>query len=134
MIAATGLVLVFCVVNVGIGAADTVSSRGEPQRSAVENDPISEYLDLPMTNSQGELSGGVHPDLPTDLAPLEHALAFVRANDIPPARYAALLWQYWLVRSTTDAGIDLTSWAPARGAEANKNTIFSAYTFCGNYS
>jgi hypothetical protein len=130
-IAATGLAFALCAANVGIGAADTVSSRGEPQWSAVENDPVSKYLDLPLVNSQGELSGGIHPALPTDLATLEDALDSVRAKHIPPARYTALLWQYWLVRSTTDAGIDLTSWAPARGAEANKNTIFSAYTFYG---
>jgi hypothetical protein len=108
-----------------------VSSRGEPQWSAVENDQVSKYLDLPLTNSQGELSGGVHPALPTDLAALADALASVRAKHIPPTRYTALLWQYWLVRSTTDAGIDLTSWAPARGAEANKNAVFSVYTFYG---
>lgn len=120
-----------CAANIGIGAADTVSSRGQPQRSAVENDPFSEYLDLPLTNSQCELSGGVHPALPIDLATLKDALASVRAKHIPPARYAALLWQYWLVRSTTDAGIDLASWAPARGAEVNKSTILSAYTFYG---
>lgn len=97
----------------------------------MENNQVSRYLDLPLTNSQGELSGGVNPALPTDLATLADALATVRVKHIRPARYAALLWQYWLVRSTIDADIDLTSWAPARGAEANKNTVFSVYTFYG---
>ena len=108
-----------------------MTSRTEWQWGAAENHPAGKYLDLPLTNSDGELRGGVHPDLPTDLATLEHALALVRAERISPARYAALLWQYWVVRSTIDAGIDLTSWAPARGAEANKNAIFSVYTFYG---
>jgi len=126
-----GLAFALCAANVGVGAADTVSSRGEWQWGAVNNDPVDKYLDLPLTNSDGELRGGVHPNLPTDLATLERALAFVRAKHILPARYAALLWQYWLVRSTIDADIDLTSWAPARGAEANKDAIFSVYTFYG---
>jgi hypothetical protein len=98
-IAAMGLALALCAANVGVGAADTASSRGEWQWDAVNNDPVGKYLDLPLTNSDGELRGGVHPDLPTDLATLERVLAFVRAEHILPVRYAALLWQYWLVRS-----------------------------------
>jgi len=128
---AIGLALALCAADVGISSADTASSRGERQWGAAENHPVGKYLDLPLTNSEGELRGGVNPNLPTDLATLERALAFVRAKHISPARYAALLWQYWLVRSTIDAGIDLTSWAPTRGPEANKGTIFSVYTFYG---
>lgn len=89
------------------------------------------YLDLPLVNANGELAGGVHPALPVERAVLERELAEVRKANIEPKRYAALLWQYWLVRACEDAGISLRDWDPARGAEANKETVVAAYVYYG---
>ncbi|MFI6642951.1 hypothetical protein [Streptomyces sp. NPDC050504] len=88
-------------------------------------------LDLPLTNAQGELGGGVNPALPTDRATLESLLGQARAQGVEPKRYAALLWQYWLVRATGTAGIDLTTWEPARGVIANDATVAAVYGYYG---
>ncbi|MBH5333449.1 hypothetical protein IHE55_00975 [Streptomyces pactum] len=88
-------------------------------------------LDLPLANADGELAGGVHPDLPTDRAVLESWLARARAEHLPPARYAALLWQYWLVRAADRAGLELATWDPALGVDANDRTVTAVYGFYG---
>ncbi|MFH8371683.1 hypothetical protein [Streptomyces sp. NPDC018031] len=88
-------------------------------------------LDLPLTNADGELTGGVHPELPADRATLESWLTRARADGVAPTRYAALLWQYWLVRAADDAGIDLTTWDPGRGVDANEDTVAAVYGFYG---
>lgn len=96
--------------------------------SVTRADPV-DYLDLPLVNGNGEERGGVHPDLPYDRAALEQALAEYREEGFAPARYKALLWQYWIVRAADDAGVRLADWDPGRGADANRSVIFAVYDF-----
>lgn len=91
--------------------------------------PTAQYLDLPLTNTNGELKGGVNPALPYDQATLQQALAAARSAQLPPARYQALLWQYWIVNATTDAGISLQDWDPQRTAQQNRGVVFSVYNY-----
>ncbi|VDR37579.1 Uncharacterised protein [Tsukamurella paurometabola] len=86
------------------------------------------YLDLPMPNRDASVApGGVHPALPTTSAPLGRALAAARAAGTAPRRYAALLQQYWLVRATERAGIDLAGWDPRAGVAANYGNLNRSY-------
>ncbi|SEQ43201.1 hypothetical protein SAMN05216188_10318 [Lentzea xinjiangensis] len=104
-------------------AALVLGSMGATKADAVD------YLDLPLVNSAGEERGGVHPDLPYDRASLEQALTAYRAQGVAPARFKALLWQYWIVRAAEDAGVRLADWDPQRGAEHNRPVIFAVYDF-----
>lgn len=87
------------------------------------------YLDLAMPNRDSSVSpGGVNPALPTSSAPLARALASARAAGVAPHRYAALLQQYWLVKSTERAGIDLGAWNPRAGVGANYQNLLRSYS------
>ncbi|MGQ0774741.1 MAG: putative alpha/beta hydrolase [Pseudonocardiales bacterium] len=88
-------------------------------------------LDLPLTNLEGEQIGGIHPDLPTDLASLQRLLDAARATGVDPSRYAALLQQYWLVKAANDAGIDLNAWDPQAGVDGNMANIANVYEYYG---
>jgi hypothetical protein len=104
-------------------AALVLTSMGATRADTVD------YLDLPLSNGNGEQRGGVHPDLPYDRAVLEAALNRHRAKGVAPTRFQALLWQYWIVRAAEDAGVTLADWDPQRGAEANRAVIFAVYDF-----
>lgn len=88
-------------------------------------------LDLPLVNADGELAGGVHPELPTHGPTLERMVRAARDGQTPPRRYAALLWQHRLVQAADAAGIALDRWAPARGVEENESTVYAVYSFYG---
>ncbi|GLY49742.1 hypothetical protein [Lentzea sp. NBRC 102530] len=104
-------------------AALVLGSMGATKADTVD------YLDLPLVNGNGEQRGGVHPDLPTDRASIEHALAGYRARGLSPVRFKALLWHYWVLRAAEDAGVDLADWDPQRSAESNRAVIFAVYDF-----
>ena len=88
-------------------------------------------LDLPLSNLDGEQSGGINPNLPTDLPTLQKWLDAARAAGIDPKRYAALLQQYWLAKAADDAGIDLNAWDPSTGVDGNRQNIINVYKFYG---
>ncbi|GGN22721.1 hypothetical protein GCM10011609_75100 [Lentzea pudingi] len=104
-------------------AALVLGSMGATKADTVD------YLDLPLVNGNGEQRGGVHPDLPSDRATIEAALTGYRARGLAPARFKALLWQYWIVRAAEDAGVNLSEWDPQRSAESNRAVIFAVYDF-----
>ncbi|MFI5778181.1 hypothetical protein [Nocardia sp. NPDC051570] len=108
------------VIALGVGTAGT----------AVAADGLDRYLDLPLVNrdaAQGP--GGVNPELPYDEAELGRLLDEARGRGVPPTRYAALLYQYWLVDVTTRAGIDLAAWNPRTGVPANRENLIRSYRY-----
>ncbi|MEV0251053.1 hypothetical protein AB0H76_30975 [Nocardia sp. NPDC050712] len=93
-------------------------------------EPLDQYLDLPLVNRDAASSpGGVHPELPYDVAELRDLLDRARAQRVAPTRYAALLYQYWLVDVTNKAGIDLRSWDPRVGVQANRDNLIKSYRY-----
>ncbi|MBF6540224.1 hypothetical protein [Nocardia farcinica] len=91
---------------------------------------LDRYLDLPLVNRDAAAGpGGVHPDLPYDAAQLRELLDRARAQGVAPTRYAALLFQYWLVAATDRAGIDLSSWDPRAGVQANRENLIKSYRY-----
>ncbi|UGY93980.1 hypothetical protein [Streptomyces gobiensis] len=124
---ATGLVLTLSATGVNPAAAQPSAVASPGAQTAVSELP----LDLPLANANGEFAGGVHPDLPTDLPTLERLLKQARAQNIEPSRYAALLWQHWLVRAVNNAGVRLNTWDPARGVDGNEHTVYAVYAFYG---
>lgn len=106
---------------------------GLPGGPVAAADPIGDsrpYLDLPLSNrdaAQGP--GGVHPALPQSRSAVGGALDAARAAGIPPRRYAALLQQYWLLDATEAAGIDLSTWDPRAGAQANRTNLIRSYRY-----
>nr|WP_223309355.1 hypothetical protein [Gordonia hankookensis] len=97
-------------------------------------DSVTRYLDLPLTNRfADQYGGGVNRALPTDLHQLEQLVREARASGIAPKRYAALLFQYRLVQATTDAGIDLATWDPAKGFHATRATMIKSYRYYENF-
>ncbi|MGC0366846.1 hypothetical protein ABH922_004830 [Rhodococcus sp. 27YEA15] len=88
------------------------------------------YLDLPLVNRNAEHGpGGVNLSLPTDLGALTVLVEDTRTAGIAPNRYAALLFQYRLVAATEAAGIDLASWNPRDGVEANRENLVRSYRY-----
>ncbi|MDH3046574.1 hypothetical protein BJF87_16205 [Gordonia sp. CNJ-863] len=120
------------VVRVSVCAAVTVvvalgSLVGGGSATA---DSLSRYLNLPLVNrdaSQGP--GGVHPALPTDASTLQRLVDQARDRGLDPSSYEALLFQYWLVETTTRAGIDLASWNPRDGVGANHQNLLKSYRY-----
>jgi len=107
----------------------TLCSIGSMARAEPSPD-LQRYLDLPLTNRDASRGpGGVHSALPTDPAELRTLLDQARGQAVAPSRYAALLYQYWLVDTTTAAGIDLATWNPRLGVEANRQNLIKSYTF-----
>ncbi|MBL1079951.1 hypothetical protein JK358_36700 [Nocardia sp. 2] len=97
-------------------------------------DDLSRYLDLPMVNRNAENGpGGVNPVLPDDRGALLTLLNQARDEHIAPPRYAALLFQYWLVDATDQAGIDLAGWNPRAGVFANYDNLIRSYTYYENF-
>ncbi|TQV94439.1 Tat pathway signal sequence domain-containing protein [Cordyceps javanica] len=97
--------------------------------SAAPLTPPLQYIDLPLTNANGEAKGGVNLELPYDQSVLYEALASARAVQLPPTRYKALLWQYWIVNATSEANLSLQDWDPWRTAKQNKDFVFGVYNF-----
>ncbi|PXX65418.1 hypothetical protein DFR70_104482 [Nocardia tenerifensis] len=107
-------------VGLGLASAAPAGAAGEVDR----------YLDLPLVNRDAATSpGGVNPELPYDAAELRGLLDEARARGVAPSRYAALLYQYWLVDATNKAGIDLRSWDPRAGVEANRANLIRSYRY-----
>ncbi|MFE6863278.1 hypothetical protein [Nocardia sp. NPDC057668] len=91
---------------------------------------VDRYLDLPLVNRDAaQAPGGVNPELPYDRDELGDLLEQARAQGIPPARYSALLYQYWLVDATGKAGIDLRAWDPRAGVGANRDNLIKSYRY-----
>lgn len=108
-------------VAIGLGLA----SAGPATASEVDR-----YLDLPLTNRDAsQAPGGVNAALPYDHDELGRLLDEARAQGISPARYAALLYQYWLVDATGKAGIDLAAWNPRTGVQANRENLIKSYRY-----
>ncbi|KAM3515344.1 hypothetical protein MY11210_001085 [Beauveria gryllotalpidicola] len=97
--------------------------------SAAQSTPPLQYIDLPLINVNGELKGGVNPELPYDPLVLQEALDLARAAQLPPTRYKALLWQYWIVNATLDANVSLQDWDPWRTAKQNKDVVFAVFDY-----
>ncbi|WP_278264861.1 hypothetical protein [Nocardia sp. AG03] len=108
----------------------TVAGLGLAAAPAGADAELDRYLDLPLVNrdaAQGP--GGVNPELPYDGARLRELLDQARAQRVAPTRYAALLYQYWLVDVTGKAGIDLRSWDPRAGVRANRQNLINSYRY-----
>ncbi|MEV0763573.1 hypothetical protein [Nocardia sp. NPDC050435] len=113
-------------VTLGVGLVAAATPAG----AATD---LDRYLDLPLVNRDAASGpGGVHPDLPYDAARLRELLDRARAEGIVPARYAALLSQYWLVDATTKAGIDLRTWDPRAGVTPNRDNLIKSYRYYEN--
>lgn len=98
--------------------------------SAAPSDQLDRYLDVPLVNRDAAAGpGGVNPVLPYDRETLAHLLDRARQEGIEPHRYAALLFQFWLVDVTEAAGIDLASWAPRAGVAANRENLIRSYSY-----
>ncbi|RDI63182.1 hypothetical protein [Nocardia pseudobrasiliensis] len=122
LVRGAGLALA-ALVTIGLGTTGT----------ALAADEVDRYLDLPLVNrdaAQGP--GGVNPELPYDEAELGGLLAQARARGVAPTRYAALLYQYWLVDVSNKAGIDLPSWNPRTGVQANRENLVKSYRYYEN--
>ena len=91
---------------------------------------LAPYLDLPLVNRDaGQGPGGVNPALPYDKAELKGLLDTADREGVEPPRYAALLLQYRLVDVTEAAGIDLATWDPRSGVEANRQNLIDSYSY-----
>ena len=93
----------------------------------VSAQPYAVYLDVAADNPHGESAGGFSTSMTTDRDELGAALDVVRAAGVAPERYGTLARQYWLVVGAQNAGIDLDEWEPARGLEANLETVDKVY-------
>ena len=98
--------------------------------SIASADEVDRYLDLPLVNRDAAHGpGGVNPELPTDPATLKRLLDDARRSGSAPTSYAAVLFQYRLVEATQAAGIDLASWDPRAGVEANRENLIKSYRY-----
>ncbi|WP_229683724.1 hypothetical protein [Nocardia camponoti] len=95
--------------------------------AVAETPSYQPYLDLPVTNGEGEFGGGLHPALPLDIDEALTALTQARADGIAPHRYSALLHQYWFLVSVTNAHIDPRTWSPTSGVAANAAAFAAVY-------
>ena len=92
------------------------------------------YLNLPLVNRDAAHgTGGLHPDLPTDVPTLGKLLGQARGAGVAPRSYQALLAQYWLATATSEAGIELKSWNPRTGAMANREVLIKSYRYYENF-
>lgn len=119
----TAALTLAAAVGFGLAAAAPAGATAELDR----------YLDLPLVNRNAASGpGGVNPELPYDAGQLRDLLDRARREGIAPTRYAALLAQYWLVDATTKAGIDLRSWNPRTGVQANRDNLVKSYRYYEN--
>ncbi|MEV5648218.1 hypothetical protein AB0L57_08200 [Nocardia sp. NPDC052254] len=121
---ARGAGLVLAAV-LGLGALTATPAVAAPE--------LDRYLDLPLVNRNAAQSpGGVNPALPYDHAELGRLLDQARTEGVAPTRYAALLYQYWLVDATEKAGIELRTWDPRTGVQANRENLIKSYRYYEN--
>ncbi|MFW0789756.1 hypothetical protein [Gordonia sp. CPCC 205333] len=119
----------FCGIIIIIALALSIAAA--PARAESRLDA---YLGLPLVNRDAAKGpGGVNPRLPDDLATLQHLIDQARSGGVAPSRYAALLYQYWLVKATTAAGIDLSAWNPRSGVTANRQNLIKSYRYYENF-
>lgn len=105
-------------------------SLGAGVATAAPAAELAPFLDLPLVNRDaGQGPGGVHPALPYDKAQLRGLLDSAKDQGVEPSRYAALLLQYRLVDVTEAAGIDLASWNPRAGVQANRQNLVDSYSY-----
>ncbi|RJO76801.1 hypothetical protein D5S18_11210 [Nocardia panacis] len=117
-------------MRAGAAALTAAIALGLASTGSAHASEIDRYLDLPLTNrNAASAPGGVNPDLPYDHAELGRLLDQARAEGVAPTRYAALLYQYWLVDATGKAGIDLRSWNPRAGVAANRDNLIRSYRY-----
>lgn len=117
-------------------AAGTIAGQallGSALISPARASTWTDYLDLPRSGRYGDRPGGVNPLLPTDASTLGAALHDARAAGVPPARYAALPQQFWLVRACDAVGIDLHSWDVRAGLPRTLPTVAKCYTLYDRY-
>ncbi len=69
--------------------------------------------------------------IPRSSAELAALLAAARAMGMDPKQYAQLLNSYYQALALEHAGIDLATWDPSKGADANKDIIEKVYTYYG---
>jgi Hydrolase N-terminal helical domain len=122
------------IVDYEVGLIDHLKSLadlGYVLPAALDEGP--DPIDLARTNADGEQNGGINPDLTLNQADLKRLLDEARRVGLDPKRYAALLQQYYLVKAADEAGIDLSKWDPAAGAEANKANIIKVYQLYGKF-
>ncbi|WP_232017019.1 hypothetical protein [Gordonia insulae] len=120
---AVASIVVVCAV-IGVASTAGPAQAGTYQR----------YLDLPLTNRFADQhGGGVNRGLPTDLDRLRGLLQEARSDGVAPKHYAALLFQYRLVQATTEAGIELATWDPAKGFHATRATMIKSYRYYENF-
>ncbi|MFD4291846.1 hypothetical protein ACFWPA_04070 [Rhodococcus sp. NPDC058505] len=124
--------LVLACAGLALAAAATALPAAAAPRAAVDLG-YHDLLDLVPANADAELPGGLDPRLPTDSRTLDAAVDAARADGLPPARYAALLHQYWLARGAEAAGIDLGAWDPGTGFLANADLVNRVYANYGRY-
>ncbi|WP_024793764.1 hypothetical protein [Tomitella biformata] len=108
-------------LSLGVGVANSTPTAAAD---------LAPYLDLPLVNRDAVNGpGGVNPALPYDKAQLKDLLATAERQGVEPTRYAALLLQYRLVDVTEAAGIDLATWNPRAGVEANRQNLIDSYSY-----
>ncbi len=66
---------------------------------------------------------------PDDYAEIQALLDRARELGVPPEQYAPTLSEYWRHRAAEEAGIDLSTWDPSLGADANRATIIKVYEY-----
>lgn len=71
------------------------------------------------------------PRLPIDLDEVTALLATARDAGLDPKAYGNVLRQYWFLTAAAEAGIDVGSWDPSKGAYPNAGTIERAYAWYG---
>lgn len=65
-------------------------------------------------------------------AELLQQLEALRAAGMHPSEYADVLQAYWVAKAAEKAGIDLSGWDPALGADALRPTIEAVYRYYGD--
>lgn len=105
--------------------APTAVAAADPGLDAV----LDTYLDAARSNENAESNGGVAPSFPTNPDELRPLLDRARARGVEPARYQALLHQFWLTTATRKAGLDLDAWDPNLGLAANQQNLANTFSY-----
>lgn len=67
-----------------------------------------------------------------DLAEVTEMLERARGLGLHPRQFKETLDQYWFLDAAADAGIDMSTWDPSKGAEFNRETIMKVYRYYGD--
>ncbi|GAB18404.1 hypothetical protein GOEFS_054_00170 [Gordonia effusa NBRC 100432] len=91
---------------------------------------LTKYLDVGLPNRDASHGiGAPNPGLPSDSAQTGRLVRQARAQGLSPRRYGALLYTYWLQRSTEAAHIELSRWNPRAGVNANLQNLVRSYRY-----